>query len=278
MLNFFLNHEIHLPRDANRPMETVVMVHGLQSSLRTFDPLLGKLPAHWKVVTVDQRGHGKSPARGEDYSSAAMARDLKQLVDELKLGKFHLLGHSMGGRTALAYAGLFPADLKSAIIEDMGMEVRREEGPEEGQRILAKYQKIYREWRDHPLVFSSRQAVREVLRPLFSYADSLVDSKVTDLADGLVRLEFNPGVAALYGYQGNLDDLSQGLVSSSVKVPLTFLVADAKVGSAMNERSRAYIKKHTPWAKEHYFSGAWHNIHKSQTDAFVAVLRTIISD
>ncbi len=131
---------------------------------------------------------------------------------------------------------------------------------------LQAYQKTYKKWQDHPLVFPTKESILEVLRPMFSYAESLVKSKVLELSDGQFQLEFNPGVAGLYGYEGNITDLSLGLTATNI--PVVFFVADPKIGSAMKESSREYIKRLVPRAKEVYFEGAWHNIHKSQTDKF----------
>ena len=71
-------------------------------------------------------------------------------------------------------------------------------------------------------------------------------SKVTKLANNKYKLEFNPGVASLYGYEGNLTDLSWGLNNN---IPVTFFVADFEVGSAMNEKSIHYIQESYPRAE-----------------------------
>ena len=83
---------------------------------------------------------------------------------------------------------------------------------------------------------------------MFSYAESLVESKVDELSDGTFRLEFNPGVAALYGYEGNTTDLSKGLTDTDI--PVVFFVADFKVGSAMKQKSLDYIRKENVIAGE----------------------------
>ncbi len=246
--------------------ETIVMIHGLQSSLRTFDKLIPLLPKTMEVFRVDQRGHGETKAWGNSYTSEEMAKDLHHKIHQTNIGTpFHLLGHSMGGRTALAYAGLYPEDVKSIIIEDMGME--RRAGLDEEK--LVRLQNIYADFKYHTLEFDSIEEIRQILKPLFSYYDGLIKSKVIQLPSGKYKLQFNPGVAALYGYQGNYSDLSWGLDNN---IPVTFFVADSKIGSAMNDKSLDYIRQKTPRAKIEYFEGAWHNIHKSQTEKFTKKL------
>ena len=87
---------------------TLVMLHGLLSSLDTFIPLLPTLTEHFSVLLVDQRGHGQSLPSGSDYTAEAMAYDLKKLLDYLEIKKIILLGHSMGGRTTLMFGKLYP--------------------------------------------------------------------------------------------------------------------------------------------------------------------------
>jgi pimeloyl-ACP methyl ester carboxylesterase len=253
--------------------ETIVMVHGLQSSHQTFYSLNNKMPESWHVIAIDQKGHGASRAYSDAeavFTSEKMAADLKIIVTQLGLKNFHLLGHSMGGRTAIAYASEFPADLKSLIIEDIGPEQRRIPSLQDHK----KFQKLEKEWRHHNLIFATKEEIAKVLMPLFSYADSLLESKTEQLPDGRWQLLFNPGVAALYGYEGNMTNLTTNLTQTLLQhqIPITFFVADFDVGSAMTENSLENIKQFLPMAEIKYFPKAWHNIHKSQTSNFLAAL------
>jgi pimeloyl-ACP methyl ester carboxylesterase len=69
---------------------------------------------HW-VVAVDLRGHGKSDKPHEDYSMQLFADDLAFFCRELQLEKPVVVGHSMGGVVAFAFAERYP-DLPSAIV------------------------------------------------------------------------------------------------------------------------------------------------------------------
>lgn len=262
-----LNYEHIKPTEIK---ESIVMVHGLQSSLRTFDVTVEGLPSNVEVFRIDQKGHGKTPAYGEDYSSEEMAKTLHHTIHRANVSiPFHLLGHSMGGRTALAYAGLFPEDVKSIIIEDMGMEKRATLDERKLEKLRAQYLQL----RDHSLIFDSLEEIEKLLKPRFSYYQGLMKSKVTKLPNNQYKLEFNPGVASLYGYEGNLTDLSWGLEND---IPVTFFVADFEVGSAMNEKSILYIKEKFPRAEVTLFPKAWHNIHKSMPKEFTSKLMTFI--
>ena len=63
--------------------------------------------AGFQVHLIDQRNHGRSP-HSEDFSYLLMAKDIKEYCDAHKLENCILLGHSMGGKTAMLAASLFP--------------------------------------------------------------------------------------------------------------------------------------------------------------------------
>ncbi len=107
-------------------LETVILIHGFNSSQVTWKQLAESLSKKYRVITFDQPGHGLSPADGTDYSPEKLAHILKGLVDFLMVEKAHIIGHSMGGRSALMFASLYPEKTSSLIIEDMDLRQNRE--------------------------------------------------------------------------------------------------------------------------------------------------------
>ena len=77
-----------------------------------------RLSGHVNVVTVDQRNHGKSPHFNE-MSYDLMAEDLLMLLDTLSLSEVILLGHSMGGKTAMRFADLHPDRVHKLVVVDI---------------------------------------------------------------------------------------------------------------------------------------------------------------
>jgi pimeloyl-ACP methyl ester carboxylesterase len=81
----------------------LVLVHGITECRRAWDPLVADLARDHTVVTVDARGHGESgPATS--YDSGSMAADVAAVVADLGLADPLVVGHSMGGIVATAYA------------------------------------------------------------------------------------------------------------------------------------------------------------------------------
>jgi esterase len=70
-----------------------------------------------RVIALDQRGFGLSD-RMPAYSFQLMAQDLRQLVEQLELDSFSLVGHSMGGTVACLYAETAPDRLRRLVLED----------------------------------------------------------------------------------------------------------------------------------------------------------------
>lgn len=86
--------------------DLLVLIMGYGGSLRTWPgSFIERLSRNFVVVTYDNRGTGKSivPKAPEDYTVEAMSSDLDQIVNELNIGRFHLLGYSMGGCMAIDY-------------------------------------------------------------------------------------------------------------------------------------------------------------------------------
>ena len=109
----------------------IVCVHGYTGSADAFNALARQLKDRYRILALDVRGHGES-ARSPTgaYSYADQASDLAGFVAGLGLDKFVLIGTSMGGIIAMAYAAEHAGRLSGLVINDIGPE------PEAGtQRI-----------------------------------------------------------------------------------------------------------------------------------------------
>lgn len=98
----------------------IVLLHGLRGYSGTWRKLAAALAARWRLIAFDARGRGESdwdPAR--NYYTDAYLSDLEAVADSLKLERFVLLGHSMGGTTSYAYAAKHPERLSALIVEDI---------------------------------------------------------------------------------------------------------------------------------------------------------------
>ena len=84
----------------------VVCVHGYTSSAQAFNALARQLQDRFHIIAPDVRGHGESAwSPAGEYQFTDQVSDLAEFVDQLGLVRFSLIGTSMGGIIAMAYAG-----------------------------------------------------------------------------------------------------------------------------------------------------------------------------
>ncbi len=95
----------------------VLLLHGFLENQLMWQPFIPDL-AHKKqrVITIDLLGHGKSGCVGYVHTMEEHAQMVKALLDYLKLRKAILIGHSMGGYVALAFAELYPEAVKGIML------------------------------------------------------------------------------------------------------------------------------------------------------------------
>jgi proline iminopeptidase len=96
--------------------ETVILLHGGPGVPMDFSPVAEHLSCNYQVIAFDQRGTGRSPAKGATYSLDEYLKDLDAVAGHFHLEKFHLFGHSWGGLYAQIYAEKNPHRLLSMFL------------------------------------------------------------------------------------------------------------------------------------------------------------------
>ena len=111
---------VHYRDEGPRDAPEIVLLHGSNADLHTWQPWVDRLRARYRVIRFDQRGHGLTgPAPGA-YDTDAFAADIETFADRLKLGRFVLAGNSMGGANAARFAMLHPERLRGLVLIDAG--------------------------------------------------------------------------------------------------------------------------------------------------------------
>lgn len=94
----------------------VVLLHGFLGSREIWSGVSQKLNRSYRMVCVDLPGHGESACYGYVHSMELMAGAVKAVLDHLRLRRYVMIGHSMGGYAALAFAELYPDHLKGLCL------------------------------------------------------------------------------------------------------------------------------------------------------------------
>lgn len=105
------------PRDA----PVLILVHGSNASLFTWEPWVARLDNTFRVVTFDLPGHGLTGAvPNRDYSQEGMVKFTLEVADKLGIKKFAIAGNSMGGGVAARFAEEHPDRVSALILVDAG--------------------------------------------------------------------------------------------------------------------------------------------------------------
>ncbi|MBI6412683.1 esterase [Proteus mirabilis] len=117
-LNALLNYQIHQPETATINNLPIVLIHGLFGDLNNLGVLGRDLRQDHTVIQIDVRNHGHSP-HSESMHYHDMAQDVLTLLDSLNIAKAIVIGHSMGGKIAMAMTALAPLRLERIVVIDM---------------------------------------------------------------------------------------------------------------------------------------------------------------
>ena len=99
--------------------QTLIILHGFLGMSDNWKSYAKNISFFdFEVHLIDQRNHGKS-FHSDDFSYDLMAKDLKNYLDFNKLKEISLIGHSMGGKTAMQFSSFFPSLVKKLVVVDI---------------------------------------------------------------------------------------------------------------------------------------------------------------
>lgn len=183
-------HTLHYLDWGREGQPVMLLAHGLRGHAHSWDDVAAAFCGDYHVLALDQRGRGDSDwAKDGDYTTAAYVADLAGFCAALNLDKFVLVGHSMGGRNAMAFAGRHPEKVSRLVIVDVGPTL----DSRGSQRIADEIKSVPEEFDTFAdaLEYMNRQnrfASPEVMRRRVQYATKeLPNGKVGWKYDALIR-------------------------------------------------------------------------------------------
>ncbi len=237
--------------------EPLIVLHGLLGSHQNLLPACRKFAEHFHVFALDQRNHGHSPHHDE-MSYELMAADVVRFMDAHNIGSAHVLGHSMGGKTAMHLALHHPTRVNNLVVVDMSP---RAAGPR-----FAKLLHALREL--HPERLKTRQEADHALAasvPEESLRQFLLKN-LTPAEHGGYRWRMN-----LESIATNYDRLREAVHSA---IPFTGEALFLLGGNSdyVGEADKAEIHRLFPAAQFTSIAGAGHWVHVEKPAEFAAAV------
>jgi len=247
----------------------VVMLHGVTGHARTWDEESRLLAARYRVLALDQRGHGDTdPAPDADYGDAALLADLEAFVAALGLGRISIVALSLGGRVAMNYAGHHPQGVEQLVIVDIGPEIAPAGRARVGQMMATSPERF--------------ESVEDVVTHMRANAPLYTDTLLRHRAEHAVRPL--PGGGFTWKYDRALRDaIRQGRLRlpadlwtqwRAITCP-TLLVRGA-LSDVLSEEMAKRMAEELPTARLVVVPGAGHTVPGDQPALFQSLVREFL--
>ncbi|MDB6066702.1 MAG: alpha/beta hydrolase [Pedosphaera sp.] len=239
----------------------LIVLHGMFGSLDNWQPISRKLGESFQVFALDLRNHGRSP-HSDAISYPLMAEDLREFMAAHNLSRAHVMGHSMGGKTAMQFALLHPEQVEKLVVVDIAP-------------------KAYPPW-NMPIIeallaldlrsFGHRPEIEAALAPAIP---SLTLRQF--LLKSLTRDE-----SGAFVWKINLDALQRNypLLNQRIGDGQTFagpvLFIRGGRSEYIEETDRALIEAQFPHAEMTTIAGAGHWVHAEAPDEFVRIVKDFL--
>lgn len=241
--------------------EPLIILHGLFGMLDNWQSVARALENHFTLYLVDQRNHGKSPHLDE-HSYKLMASDLREFMLQQGIPQSNLLGHSMGGKTAMQFALDYPEMVTKLIVVDMG--IKQYEG-------------------GHDTIFEALKSVelntitnrQEADVQLSKYINSIgvkqfLLKNLTREPDGSYHWKFN-----LKALSENYDNILSS-INSEIPFEGETLFIRGSLSDYIPDADWEAITKLFPMAKLETIQNAGHWVHADQPEALISAIRQFL--
>ena len=241
----------------------VVLAHGFSDDGLCWTPLAEVLEREYDIVMIDARGHGRSDATKAAYGVQELAHDLRGVIAGLHLKRPAILGHSMGGRTTLALAGLYP-DVPGAILIEDG----------DALGIAAVDPDVYDEQRARSrseLAALQRMTRQDLLDNLRAEHRDWPEAELGLWVDAKLRLR--PEQLTLHNR-----GVDWSTVLAKITCPALLITADPDRGAMITPERVAALQALIPQLHIAHIPGAGHSIRREQPDRYLHAVRTFLAE
>ncbi|GFR03173.1 hypothetical protein TNCT_230631 [Trichonephila clavata] len=273
-----LAYEVILPREGNTSLAPIVFLHGRLDSRKTwkkFAPEIAKKTGR-EVYLYDARNHGESPW-SDEMTFDAITDDLEEFLDDHDIEKAILIGHSLGGRTAMTFALRKPEMVEKLIVEDMDTRNYSSISRRTIQQIIILLRHSLTSIPPKADETTAKKAIVEFVKQKLPPTKlQLKDRGIYDLDTIPIKKEGHS-----YVWQANLDVLEEMLMTDKVNQQLSgvysgealFLYGKESFFDVENDED---IHKYFPRATKVGIESAGHLIHQDFPNEFLQHITNFI--
>lgn len=250
-----------------------IFLHGLMGFGQNWRRIIAGLEQTEHCFAFDQRGHGRSFKPETGYAQEDYADDLKRLADELGWKKFILVGHSMGGRNALAFADKYPGYVEKLVIEDIGPDSHPD--AYEYYDYLLNLVPTPFATRDQARRFFNEDFIQQAkTRESVEVISKFLYSNIEEKPDGTLDWRFSKYAIIESVKAGRSRDRWQEV--KDLKMPT--LLIRGEHSHELSVESYQKMLASNPMIKGVEIKGAGHWVHSDQAQAFVEALKSFVGD
>jgi pimeloyl-ACP methyl ester carboxylesterase len=267
---------LHYADWGNETARPLILIHGGLDHCRNWDAIARELQPHFHVVAPDLRGHGDSDwAKGSSYGLSDNVYDLGRLNRHAELAGAAIVGHSMGGMVALAYAGTYPEKVSRLGVLDGAFLSDSQPAPIH-QQMLRWIDQLDGISEREPSAFRTIEEAAQRLsarnkRLTPELAMHLARHGVRQAADGLYHWKFDHYQRARAPYRLSPED--HAALWSRIACPTLLMWGDE---SFLPDPEAAGLLAHFRQAELEKIAGAGHWLHHDRLDEVLASLRRLL--
>lgn len=247
--------------------DPIVILHGLYGSSDNWMTIAKSLAEHFEVYLIDQRNHGQSPHM-ESHTYDDLVEDLNRFIVLHQLVNPILIGHSMGGKTAMRFALKYPNKIKKLIVVDIAP--KNYSGYRNYGKVTADHEKILKQLLSiHLPSITTRGELNAILEHHFE------DTRLRMFLLKNIRKQMKGG----YTWKLNLEvllhdlpDIMDGFSNITNSIPQPALFIKGGDSNYIDEDDMFEVRKYFPNAELAIIPNAGHWLHYEQPEVLLKTL------
>jgi pimeloyl-ACP methyl ester carboxylesterase len=243
--------------------EPLLILHGLLGMGDNWVSFARQMAAEsYQVHLIDQRNHGRS-FHDDEMNYEVMVKDLERYMDYYQLNRVNLLGHSMGGKTAMFFSIKNPTAIKKLIIVDISPAY-----------YPPHHHFIFEAIKELPLITDSRKELEKTLNQKIqnpSITQFILKNIKRNKENGF---QWRPNIPVL---EESLEELGDALPPMSVFDKETLFIKGEK-SPYITQKDFSLIKAHFPKAEIKTIEGAGHWVHAEKPVIFKKIISEFLQN